>query len=266
MHMPETEKVAPRFEDAQLREALHNLAHSPVFLHTEAGAALMRQFERYLSPGMLATAKTMGLGRSWISTSEVAHTVILELCAQNGEAARRIAQSAHDPWSYLTACATRWVRALWGTRAVPLDLLEIASPHDEAELGALTSIQDVVRLSHLHLAPLTEARLRAQLLPLLQWLALNPPQRLSHEHDDREEAASRFPEFTMEQIAAVANIAWGSRPKRRATSLMAAFLEDPDFRPYTSPSHARALLNYRRAMRARARLSRYSMPQTREAA
>lgn len=258
--MTKIETPVPQFDAPQLREALSALAGSPAFLHTAAGAALIRQLELHLSPGMLATARMMGIDRSWVSAGEVLHTVIVELCAQNGEVARRIAEDARDPWGYLAVCATRWVRALWGTRGIPIDTLELASPGDPPEDGSLlTAIQDLVRLAHTHLAPHLEPRLRRHLPPLLHWLAVNPPQRLSHELADREAAAAHFPDFTVEQIAAVANIAWGSRPRRRETSLMAALLRDADFHPFASPSHARALLQFRRAMRARAPLAKYAV-------
>ena len=90
----------------------------------------------------------------------------------------------------------------------------------------------------------------ASLGGLLSWLANNPPQRASHETADRAAAARAFRQFTPSQIAAVVNIAWGGRTSRRETSLLAAFLINPDFRPSDSPTHARALLHYRRALRS----------------
>ncbi len=241
---------------------LGQLAESPGFLGSLDGHTFIRQLEMHLVPSMISMARRMGLQGSWVHTHDVVNSVIVGLCEQDGRVARRIAHDALDPWDYLATCAAGWVRALWGTRGIPLDSQEFVVPFESAEESDLTPIKEVACLTYALLAPHTEVRLRRPLLPLLHWLASNPPQRISHELSDRVFAASRFNDFTHGQIAAAANISWGSRPRRRETSLMAAILINPEFQPADSPSHARALLNYRRAMRSRSLIA--SLPQLHE--
>lgn len=255
-----------RFDSAQLNLSLGLLAEAPGFLRSVDGRALIQQLEIHLAPSMISMARRVGIRDSWIHTDDIVNSVIVGLCEEEGRVARRIAQDALDPWDYLAKCAAGWVRALWGSRGIPIESLESVESSEAPEWERLTPIRDVAHRTRALLAPYTEARLREALLPLLLWLAHNPPQRVSHELSDRVAAASQFKEFTPEQIAAVANIAWGSRPRRAETSLMAALLTNPDFLPSDSPSHSRALLNYRRAMRPRSLVADPSYFQDRLAA
>lgn len=239
-----------RFNAAQLRAALSELAGSHRYLNSDEGAVFVLQLEHHLVPSMINRARRVGIDGSWIHKHDVVNSVLLGLCDQGGRVARHIADAAHEPWGYLAKCSAAWVHALWGSRDTSIESPAFIAPSLEPEEGRLTRIQDVARLTYALLAPHTETRLRRQLLPLLQWLAINPPQRISHELSDRAAAGARFTDFSPDQIAVVANIAWGSRPRRRETSIMAAFLVNPDFLPTDSPSHARALLYYRRAMRS----------------
>lgn len=249
--------IEERCDAAGLRLALNHLATSPRFLRCAGGLAFVRQLELYLAPSMIRQARRVGVGGSWLHKHDVVNTVLLGLCDQDGRVARHIATASDEPWGYLAKCSVGWVRTLWGTRGISIESELFVEPRTEPAESSLTPIQEVAELTHAILLPHTEARLNGQLLPLLLWLAANPPRRLSHEHEDRAAAALRFPYFTPEQIAAVANIAWGSRPRRPETAIMAALLINPDFQPSDSPSHARALVNYRRAMRSRSLISDY---------
>lgn len=232
--------------------ALLQLAESAAFLHTAEGRAFARQLEVFLVPSMLASARKVGIGPGWLQADDVLHTVILGLCEQQGRVARRIAATARDPWGYLARCATEWVRALWGSRGEPLELLSPARAvlQPPAQPSPLTPLEEVVGLVFSTLRPHTEGRLHPPLRSLLRWFAQNPPQRRSHESDDREAAARCFVDFNRAQIALIANLVWGVRPRCRETSLFAALLMDADFRPSDSPVHARAILRYRQMMRA----------------
>lgn len=242
-----------RFNAAQLRAALTELARSLRYLSSEEGAVFVHQLEHHLVPSMINRARRVGIEGSWLHKHDVVNSVLLGLCEQDGRVARHIADAAQEPWGYLAKCSAGWVHALWGSRDTSIESPAFIESDREPEEGHLTGVQEVVQLTYALLAPHTEARLRGQLLPLLQWLAINPPQRISHELSDRSAAAARFADFSPDQIAVVANISWGSRPRRRETSIMAAFLVNPDFLLADSPSHARALLNYRRAMRSPSR-------------
>ncbi len=245
---------AKRFDADQLRAALFELANSPEYLRSAQGSVLLRQLELHVAPTLLALGRRVGIDRSWLEPLDVVHTIVLALCHQRGSAARQIAETALDPWPYLLRCAAGWVRALWGVRGEAITghtLLGLADPTEEE---ILTPMKEVIERAHALLAPHTEAHLRNALLRLVAWLAENPPQRMSHDASERAEASFLFPAFSTTQIAAVANICWGGRPRRHETSLLAALLLDSGFRPADSPSHARALLHYRRTMRLRSTL------------
>jgi len=235
---------------------LRRFSDPAAFLRSAEGQGFVLQLERYLIPTVFAAAKRVGLGDNWLHRNDVVHTVLVNLSEQQGRAAKLIAEASHAPWAYLAKCAVEWVRTSWGHRAAPLEEVLVERSRADAreyfsarDNVGLTPLGDLVRLSYDVLAPHTPAHLRPSLLQLLRWLAVNPPQRLSYEGSERRAAALRFSAFTSEQIAAVMNVAWGGRPRRKETSLMAALLRNPEFRLSDSPTHARAILPYRRAMR-----------------
>lgn len=237
-----------RFGIDRQRRALVELADSVDFLRTDEGIAFMRQLESFLVPRGLATARRLGVGAGWVASEDVVHTIILRLSEKRGRAARYAAAADGEPWIYLAACLTGWMREQIGTRGRAMDehtVVVDAGPDSE---DSLTPISRVVSLTYSALQNYTHPSHRHALRPLLKWLAVNPPQRSSYESVERAAAKVRFPTFTLGQISAVMNIAWGGRPRRRETSLMAAFLLDAGFRPSDSPTHARAIARYRRSM------------------
>ncbi len=253
----EAKSERARLDGAGLRALLRRLAEAPEFLGSPKGNELLSQLEHYLAPGVRAAAHRLGLGDDWAQPHEVLNTLIVGLCSDGGRAAAHIAETAIDPWAYLARCSNKWARELWGSRGISLEQLSearveacpVTQPHQTWD-DALTSLDQVVALTHRALAPHTPHDLSRPLGGLLNWLANNPPQRVSHETADRAAAARAFRQFTPPQLAAVVNIAWGGRPRRRETSLLAAFLMNSEFRPSDSPTHARAVLQYRRTMRS----------------
>ena len=246
-----------RLGGARLRALLRQLAETRQFLGSPEGREFLGQLEQHLVPGVRAAARRLGLGDDWAQPQEILHTIIVGLCADGGRVATHIADSAIDPWAYLAKCSITWARELWGSRGMPLDQISesrveacLTVQQHQAHNDALTSIDRAVALTYRALVPHTPRGLGRPLSELLSWLANNPPQRVSHETADRAAAAQAFQQFSPTQLAAVVNIAWGGRPRRRETSLLAAFLLNPDFRPSNSPTHARALLQYRRVMRS----------------
>ncbi len=239
-----------RFEEQRQRSALLSLRQSPRFLESEEGQAFLDQLGMIFVPGVLRTARGLGVTPSWLEKEDIVNTAVVRLIENEGRAARYVASAQGEPWNYLARCLDSWVRAQWGTRCSALDDERFELRHPQVHESPLTSIEEVARLTHEALRPHTPSLLRDPLRGLLLWLAENPPQRLSYETADRAAAKCRFPAFRITQISAVANIAWGSRPRRSETSLMGAFLLDATFRPSDSPAHMRAILRYSRAMRA----------------
>lgn len=247
----------PSLEALRLRASLRQLAEPRAFLAGAEGIAFLRQLECRLVPPVRAAARRLGLGGDWAQPQEVVNMLIVRLCADEASVALRIAETALDPWAYLSRCSMKWAGELWGARGASLDQALELHPgcvadvsHEPAQNEELTTLDEVVALTHRALVLHTPGRLKDPLFGLLAWLANNPPQRVSHESADRVAAARAFPQFTEAQLIAVANISWGGRPRRRETSFLAAFLLNPEFRPSDSPTHARALLHYRRSMRS----------------
>lgn len=238
-----------RLSDSQLRSMLIHIAGSTERLWDDEGAVLIAQFREHLVPTLLQAAFRSGRGTpTWLQSSEVLHVVLLELFSDHGRVANIIAEHTRDPWGYLAVCASKWVRKLCVSACAELKEHEFIANRDESS-EQLTALNEMVTIAAQILQP------HAPYLPLpvlervLLWLAQNPPQRMSHEAEDRAAILVQFPSFTSRQISALANIAWGARPRRKETSLFAALLLDPDFRPSSSPTHIRALLHFRQVMR-----------------
>lgn len=241
-----------RFTAERQRNALRALVASAAFLHTSEGAAFVQQIECFLVPHAFATAKSAGVGASWILRDDVVNTALVRLTAGQGRVAKYAAEARDEPWAYVAVCLSGWIREQIGVRGSPLDeqLLRAVPRGDDEHL---TPIDQVVALTFNVLQPYAAPAQQHAIQRLLVWLAQSPPQRISYETADRAAAQVRFPELDFAQISAVMNIAWGGRPRRRETSLFAAFLTDPSFRVSNSPTHARALARFRRAMGAPSR-------------
>lgn len=243
--------MAPeRFTESRQRQALHDLAATTDFLRSEEGRLFLDQIRCYLVPGILARASRVGIGSGWVGTEEVVHTAVLGLCDSAGRVARYASEAAGEPWGYLFRCLMTWMSEQWGSRGISFDEALIGQPAPSAEMPVhLTPLAEVIAATFAILEVHTPERLRTSVRQLLVWVANNPPQRLSHEAEDRAAARIRFPELTQQQISAVVNAAWGGRPTRSDTSLMAAFLLDENFCPYDSPAHSRVILRYKTAFR-----------------
>ncbi len=243
------ERALPqRVGQEQLRVQLRALAESPRTLHRSSGRELVEQLNAFLVPAMQRVALRIGPHGAALAPNEILHTVLIELCENEGRVARLSAE-ADDPWAYLAVCASNWVREVCGNSYVSLEALAALPTTTAPQDPLLTPIEEVVRCAHRIVVLFAPARLRDELFAVLSWLAENPPQRVSHETGDRVAAQLQFPSFTSKQIVAVMNVAWGGRPRRAETSLFAAILLDADFRPATSPTHMRALLHFRQVMR-----------------
>ncbi|MFV0434999.1 MAG: hypothetical protein ACK5LO_13595 [Leucobacter sp.] len=241
-----------RFNTWRQRTVLTELAEDGMgFLDTAEGAALLEQLDTFFAPSVVSLARGWGYS---LERADVVHMILEKLVTgaqrRGSQAAIRYAAAAEEPWGYLWSCTLRWAQELWGTRGVALEQAEmIPAPSGEVSHD-LTPLDDVVRLCFDALAPRTAGKHHAAVLELLGWLAANPPSRLSYEGEDRVAAHRHCPSLTIEQVTAVMNIAWGGRPRQAETSLMGAFLLNPKFRPSDSPTHIRALVYYKSAMRA----------------
>lgn len=243
-----------RFDVWRQRMALTELAESIDFLGTAEGAAFMEQLAAFFAPAVVGAAHRMGYP---MDHDDVVNGGIVLLTADDGRIARYAAAADSEPWAYMGMCLQAWVRQQWGHRGTSLDAAEfLAVTPPVIDPGDFTPLEMVVQLTWETLCPLTPNELHPELRELLGWLAVNPPQRLSYEGADKRAAHRQCPQFTIWQVTAVINIAWGGRPRQAESSLMGQFLLDPQFHPSDSPTHARALTYYKKQMIAGAASSK----------
>lgn len=244
-------KVAP-FEPWRQRAALTELADQGAgFLATAEGAAFIEQLDQVVTPALRAKAREAG----FVMDANDAINLVLERLLttaqlQKDNAPIRYAAASENPWGYLWVCAFRWAMEERGTRGFGLEHVDhLASPDSEPNTD-LTPLAEVVRLTFATLAPRIDEQYHGDLLELLGWLAANPPQRLSYESVEGLAAHRHCPAFTIGQVTAVMNIAWGGRPRQAQTSLMGQYLVDADWDPASSYTHMRALVYFQAAFRA----------------
>lgn len=240
-----------RFDVWRQRAALTDLAEDGgQFFGTAEGLAFIEQLHEFFAPGMVGEARSWGYD---IERDDVVNMIVERLLSTVGDGERcpaRYAASSEKPWAYLWSCALRWGQSQWGTRGVSLEHAEMMLSPSVDEESPHTSIEEVVSLTFALVSQVIAPKHHAAVHELLSWLAVNPPQRLSYDRDDRV-AAHRFcSSLTIDQVTAVMKIARGSRPNTSATSLMGQFLLDPNFRVSASGSHTRALTHFKNAFRA----------------
>lgn len=240
-----------RFDIWRQRSALTDLAEDgSKFFGTAEGLAFIEQLHEFFAPGMVGEARRWGYD---IEHDDVVNMIVERLLSMAGDSERcpaRYAASSEKPWAYLWSCALRWGQEQWGIRGVSLERAEQMLTPSVDEESPHTSIDEVVSLTFALVSQVVDRKHHAAVHELLSWLAVNPPQRLSYDRDDRVAAHKFSPSLTIEQVTAVMKIARGSRPNTSATSLMGQFLLDPNFRVSASGTHARALTNFKNAFRA----------------
>lgn len=240
-----------RFDTWRQRAALVGLIDEPDFLASPEGFAFIEQLKVHIAPKMVGFLRYKQWKQDtgfWLEEDDVVNSAVDILTANEGRVAR-YASLADEPWGYL------W-RALLGRLAkerdwlgAPLETVTFyRSPYEADEDSHFTPLDEVVARTLELLAPLTDAKLHGELFRLLGWLAANPPQRLSYEAVDARAAHRHCPAFTIGQVTAVMNIAYGGRPRNAATSIMGAFLLDPNFTISEGSTQAVALETYKRRM------------------
>ena len=239
-----------KFDVWRQRVVLTDIAdNGGTVLSTAEGFAFVEQLHHHFAPQMI------GIARSWgydVEADEIVNMIIERLLVARQSANRcaaRYAAASDEPWAYLWTCTLRWGQELWGTRGLPLEHAEFLRSGSDDELE-YTPLDEVVSLTFAIVSQVTDAKHHDAVLELLTWIAVNPPQRLSYDRDDRIAAHRHCPSLTIEQVVAVIKIARGSRPNPATTSLMGPFLKDSTFQVYESGSHARALTAFKNAFRA----------------
>lgn len=238
-------------EQGALHTLLTSLIEQPIPLGSQVCVEIGTRVAEKLAPSMIAMGRRSGLGCDWLENADIVHTVLLELCKDDCRVAKQILLEASDPWQYLARCAMQWSRALWGHRCIPLEATQLMGAATYFEFQTEPSpLEQAVDLACELLRPHTAYVLRPQLHELLTWLSLNPPSRLSYEAEDQAAFEQHYPSVDRSHLKALTKVAWGSRPRRAETSLLGAVLRNPSFQPAQSYTHAAALVQYRRTMRA----------------
>ncbi|MGO3832404.1 MAG: hypothetical protein ACTJGT_00440 [Microbacteriaceae bacterium] len=239
---------------ARQREAFA-LLPQPEFRASPEFVAFLEQLHVNHAEGLVKRARRWGYS---FEPEEAVNMLIVNLLEEidTGRFVSDYVAESEHPFAYLGRCAFRsWLPKEFGVRGNQLEVPELlpdSEAYEQAEYDSgLTDISEVVELCLAVLLPRTPKMLQDQLGELVAFLAVNPPQRLSYEHFERQAAAKYCPSFTEEQISAVMNITWGGRPNRADTSLMGQFLLDEEFKPEDSPTHYRALRYYQKEIAAR---------------
>lgn len=240
---------AKRWAGNELREAALSAAGDPRYWSTPAGAALLVQLERFVSPHVARQVRSKM--KYSLEADEVTNTIIVQMASQ--ESFVRGLRKAMNPWGYLAECARRWSHTQAGHRMLELDGMPGMDPAGagleeryDPESG-LTPLREVVASTVTTLLLYLGEDSTPNLAALVEWFALNPPQHQGHGHTDARRAGELSElGFTSEQIGAVANVTWGGRPNQRATSLFYGYLLDAGFEPAASSTHRAALNNVRR--------------------
>ena len=233
----------------RLKQAV-NMIDGEGFWRTERGGALIAQFADHLSPTVARVVqRTSGYELDQV---EVTHAVVVALTLS--AAARKGICAAEDPWAYLYTCSERWMNKEAGqVRAAGLDEVPDIAAHYTLEDGVdpahgYTPLHEVIAKTVKVLLPLVDHS-QPELAAALEWFAQNAERRQGHGLAEAQCDPYLVGQLGLgaRQIAAVANIAWGSRPAetRAKSSLFAGFLTDPDFDPTTSRTHLAALQTFR---------------------
>lgn len=108
-----------------------------------------------------------------------------------------------------------------------------------------------VALTVTTLAPRSPAILGEVLPDLVSWFSDDDFDAAGERRaENLQRAASHFPGLNTNQLSAVEAMTWGARPRRADTSLLGAYLRDPEFLPLLSTTHLRALRAYRKKVAA----------------
>ncbi|MDA3146528.1 hypothetical protein JSO19_03945 [Leucobacter sp. UCMA 4100] len=245
---------------ARQREAFALLPQAD-FRDSSEFVALLEQLHLNHAEGLVKRARRWGYSFEPDEAVNMLVVNLLEELDPDRYVADYVAE-ADNPFAYLGRCAFRsWLPKEFGVRGNQLEIPELLPDSEAYEItefdSGLTDIGEVVELCLEVLLPRTPKKLHGQLGDLVAFLAVNPPQRLSYEHFERQAAAKYCPSFNEAQVSAVMNITWGGRPNRAETSLMGQFLLDEEFKPEDSPSHYRALRYYQKIIAARTDGSRF---------
>lgn len=161
-------------------------------------------------------------------------------------------RKAKDPWSYLSTMLKRELFNTVGTHfRAELGDGVVQAFHDPRLEGV--SLAGAAAATWNHLAPLVAPAKRDPLRSAITYFSELGGARLSHLYT----YATTDPELTgtglcRSEILAIANAVLGGRPNNSQTSLIAAFLTNPDFNPTSSLMHRKALSKFSSRMSAAA--------------
>ena len=177
---------------------------------------------------------------------DVANTAVVAL---NGPRVRDRVCEATNPWAYLYVSLRRKMVGMAGPffRA-EIDVTDFAfsyeDPTGESKPKLLDAIQDTISC----LLPLTPEPLHSGLIEGVYYFAERGHTRPSHlfTRATRDPALLRAG-LNREQILAIANVVMGARPNRNA-SILAGYLQDPNWSPDDARRHRLAIEKYQYRM------------------
>lgn len=250
-----TTSEAKHWDDARFARAVDALSDVRKFMATAEGLAFYEQLQVWIAPPMCAWAAERG---HRLEAVEVVNLILVVLGGKDGvhEKRRQKVIFADSPQAYTARIVQNELRREIGTMSTSLSEFDqvrasiLADPAERiAGTGAECSLDEAVMLSYAVMAERTPDALKPDVLRLLGWMTANPPQRLSYEKHEREAAGRYAPFLTNAQVKRVFALVYGTRPERSSTSLVAAFLLNPEFDPFSSFRMVTQLTRYSEAMR-----------------
>lgn len=254
----------------RFREAVRQIALDPAaFQRTPGWATFEADLQAHLIPALIANARSE-IGWSF-DADELPAMVMFMFIDRPTKLAAFL--KADDPFGHAYEAFRRWrwhetgrgifkyenldnktgfasvmsintpsLHALAADCSDPLDLL--IERESSRRSVAVARTVDTIRLR-------TPAELREELPRIVWWMS---DQRLDEagRRDARliRDAGSEFGGIEQRHLTGIARAVWGFRPNRAQSSLLKAFLQNPEFDPFTSSPHFWALRQYRALMSA----------------
>ena len=244
--------MSAQWSDSRLREVLASIPTADeeygAWWATAGGRGLVEQVVEHV-----AARVTSAIRRQLsveVDRDEVVSLLFLALMPGRMLLRALTSESTERPWAYLHRCLVNSLLDEVGSfyrRELHDETLLVV---DSATVGEITTLEAAIASTSATLEPATPTRLVPHLEHAVGWMADRAVDgRLSHLHTDAAKETSLLRRgFSAPQLRALANATVGARPDHSRTSLLAAYLLEPQWQPAFSRPHRQALALYARRM------------------
>lgn len=244
--------MSGQWSDAQLREVLRSIPSTTSeyasWWATTPGAELVDQVMRFVAH-RVASAIRRQVSVD-VDRDEVVSLLFLALLPDRLLLRSLTNPTTERPWAYLHRCLVNTLlddAGAYFRRELHDETLVVDAPVARSEQWG---IEDAIAATVQVLAPATPTQLIPHLEVAVGWMADRAVDgRLSYLHTHAAREVSLLDRgFLAPQLLAIANAAVGARPDHSKTSLLAAFLLEPTWKPAFSRPHRASLSQYAKRM------------------